>query len=303
MIITDKGEAAPDFHLLGTAHTPCHLIDAERPVLIDGGMAHFANRYIADARAVLGGRPPHFLLHTHMHFDHCGSSAALLEAFPGLLAGASPEGAEIIAKPRARELIRTLNDRAKEAFPEFASEDGPVFAPFEIDLVLRHGDEIDLGGGESLKVYSTPGHTRDFLTYHLPERGLLIASEAAGCAHSPGNLIVEFISDYDAYLASLELLLTLDAKYLCQGHLFVYTDEEVENFLRESIAATRRYKARAEEMLSEESGDIAAVVRRVKAEDWDPLSWPKQPEGAYLLNTEGRIRHLAARAARLGMGR
>lgn len=296
MIITDKGEVAPGFHLLGTAHTPCYLIDAERPVLIDGGLAHIAERYIEDCRRVLGSKPPQALLHTHLHFDHCGSSAALLKAFPGLLAGASQEGAQIIAKQRARELIRSLSDRAREADPEFADKEGPVFAPIEVDLLLRHGDEIDLGGGQILKVYATPGHTRDFLTYHQPERGLLIASEAAGCAHSQGNLLVEFVSDYEAYLTSLEFLLTLDAKYLCQGHIFVYTESDVEKFLKESIRATKRYRARAEELLDEEGGDVSAVVRRVKAEEWDPLPWPKQPEGAYLLNTEGRIRHLASQA-------
>lgn len=302
MIIKEKGEAAPGFHLLGRAHTPVYLIDAERPVLIDGGMAHLANLYIADAKAVLGDRCPAYLLHTHVHFDHCGSSAKLKEAFPAMRLAASPEGAAIMERPGARELIRTLSDQAREDDPNPPSPDTPRFEPFSIETVFSHGDEIPLGGGEVLQVFKTPGHTRDFLSFYHPGKKILIASESAGCAQSLGDILVEFVADYDAYLASLEFLSTLDADYLCQGHLFVYTHSDARKFLKDSLAATVRYRELVEKFLAEEGGDLARVVQRVKKEEWDPLPWPKQPEPAYLLNTEGRVRNLAARLQRARQG-
>jgi len=297
MICADKGEVALDFYVLGSALTPVYMLDGERPVLFDGGMAHLAPRYIEDARDVLKGRQPSLHLHTHMHFDHCGSSSALKRAFPAMKTGSSPQGAEIIARPNARELIARLCDEAREGDRTFVSVDpvAETFTPFEVELVVNGGDVLDLGGGQTLKVYATPGHTRDFLAYYNPERGILIASEAAGCAHTPGRVNVEFVSDYDSYLESLKFLASLKARIVCQGHLFVYLGEDAEKFFADSIRDTEIYRERAERLLTEEKGDVEAVVQRIKVAQWDRLSEPKQPLGAYLLNTRARVRNLAAR--------
>lgn len=291
MIFDRRGEAAPGFHALGIAHTPAYLIDAPRPVLVDSGMAHLAGAYIADAREALKGRSPEILFHTHMHFDHCGSSAAMREAFPGIRLAASEAGAKIIARPGALKVIRELSDQARASLGR--PGDGGVFSPFEVDTIVHDGDRFDLGDGQSLLAIATPGHTRDFMSYYVPERKILVASEAVGCAHESDKIMVEFVADYDSYLASLEKLMALEVEVLCQGHVFIYTGEDVRRFLEASLAATLRYRARAEELMVEEEGDVSAVAARIKSEDWDPLPWPKQPEAAYILNTEGRVRSIA----------
>lgn len=294
MIFTGTGEAAPGFFVLGAAQVPVYLIDCGIPVLFDGGMAHLANEYIADVKRILAGRQPAMLLHTHMHFDHCGATAALKGAFPGMRIGASILGAEILAKPKARELIRELNDDARRTFGVRAEGEVPSFAPFEIDLTPKDGDEIDLGGGETLLAIATPGHTRDFLSYYIPSRKILVASEAAGCAHHSGRIMVEFASDYGSYLESIDKLLQLDAQLLAQGHYCVYTGADVRKFLEGSRALTLAYRKRADELLDELHGDIDAVVASFKAEEWEQLPMPRQPGPAYLLNTYGRVRNIAA---------
>lgn len=295
MVFKGIGEAAPGFFVLGAPQVPVYLLDGRVPVFFDGGMAHLGREYVAHALEILGPRQPALLLHTHMHFDHCGATAQLKRAFPALRLGASKIGAEILAKPKARELIRELNDDARRAFGVDAEGVVPVFEPFELDLTLEDGDEIDVGGGETLQVIATPGHTRDFLSYYLPSRKILVASEAAGCAHHSGQIMVEFASDYDAYLNSIEKLLSLDAQALAQGHHCVFLGQAVRKFLEDSRALTLGYRARAEELLDELHGDIDAVVARFKAEEWEPLPMPRQPGPAYLLNTYGRVRNLAAR--------
>jgi hypothetical protein len=44
-----------------------------------------------------------------------------------------------------------------------------------------------------------------------------------------------------------------------------------------------------EETLRKEKGDIEKAVAHVKALEWDSRPWPKQPEPAYILNTQARV--------------
>jgi glyoxylase-like metal-dependent hydrolase (beta-lactamase superfamily II) len=298
LVLRDIGEVVPGLHVLATSQTPSYLLDAHRPVLFDGGMSFLGPSYISHARRVLGGRSPEFLLLSHVHFDHCGATSQLRGAFPGLRVGASAPAVEILARPRALELIHSLNEEARELAPALGlpCPEGAVFRPFEVDIVLGDGDTLDLGRGTTLQVLATPGHTRDFLSYHVPELGLLVASEAGGCAHWSGPIVAEFVSDYDAYVASLRRLLDLDARVLCQGHCLVYTGRDVRAFLEASLREAETFQERVASLLDEEGGDIAAVVERVKSSQYDPLPAPRQPERAYLLNTEARVRHLAGRS-------
>lgn len=297
MILLGRGQPAEGFYALGSDQTPVYLLDGEKPVLFDGGFAHWAPAYIRAIKETLGGRKPHYLLHTHMHFDHCGATSAIKKAFPEVVIGASSIGADIIARPNALELIIKLSDEAREVAEGFVSEDPELetFSPFEVELKLKDGDVLDLGGGQTLNVYSTPGHTRDFLSYFNPQRKVLIASESVGCANTSGVIGVEFVYDYDAYLASLEFLVSLKPKVLCQGHIYVYTGEDVTKYLEATLEATKSYRKTVERLLSEENGDIEAVLWRVKEAHWDKLTEPKQPEGAYILNTRARVKNLASK--------
>ena len=300
MIFSRQGEVAKDFHVLGRPEYPIYLLDGERPVLFDGGLSHLGGTYASQAKAILGNRKPQFLFHTHLHYDHCGSSSFLRKCFPGLKIAASIQGAEIMARPRAVELMQAMNDAARMADaghePVSAAEES--FEPFTVDVLLADGNRVDLGGGRSLVVYATPGHTRDFLSYYIPEAKILIASEAVGCAHAPGNVFVQFVSDYDQYLASLERLVALDVEVLCQGHFYVFTGKDVKDFLDSSVKATTDYRKLIETLIAQEGGDAARIVRRVKEIEWDVLTDPKLPETAYLLNTEARVKHLISRGER-----
>lgn len=297
MIFREAGEVVPGFHTLGSWHTPSYLLEAPYPVLFDGGMSYLADLYVEDARGVLGRQEPEWLFLTHAHFDHCGSAHALRQAFPGLRVAASARAAEILGRPRALERIHALNEDARSLAPLVgARRTSPEpFHPFPVDRVLNDGDEVDLGGGLTVQVIATPGHTRDFLSYYVPERRILVASEAVGCEGVSGEIMVEFVADYDAYLASMRRLAELDIEVLCPGHLFVYVGDDARRYIERSLRATERYREWVEALLSDEEGDVARVVARVKASEWDPAPQPKQPEQAYLLNTEARVRVLAAR--------
>jgi glyoxylase-like metal-dependent hydrolase (beta-lactamase superfamily II) len=295
MILRDVGPAGPGFHVLGWAQVPSYLLDAPRPALFDAGLACLGRAYARDARAVLRDRPPAYLFLTHVHFDHCGAAAVLKQTFPGLTIAASARAAAILARPNALALMARLNQEGRARFANQRPElIGPeAFEPFAVDLVLADGQEIDLGDGTTLQVLATPGHTWDFLSYWIPERGVLVASEAVGCTDHTGYIVTEFLVDFETYLASVRRLLQLPARVLCQGHTEVFTGPDVRPRLERTLTAALEFREWVERLLDEEQGDEERVAMRVKAGEYDRRPQPKQPEPAYLLNLRARVAHLA----------
>jgi glyoxylase-like metal-dependent hydrolase (beta-lactamase superfamily II) len=149
-------------------------------------------------------------------------------------------------------------------------------------------------GNLKVEVVFTPGHTRDQLSYYIPERKILIGTEATGCMDRTGTFIPEFLVDYDLYMASLRRLAALPTDVLCQGHHFVYVgEEEVKAFFEGSIKAAEDFRARVMELLHKHGGSVDPVVQQIKHEQYDTNPNVKQPEPAYLLNLTARVTHLS----------
>jgi 2-aminobenzoylacetyl-CoA thioesterase len=256
--------------------------------------------YERDIRKVLGHKKPGILFLTHVHYDHCGATSYFKKVFPGLKVVASGRAAEIMARPNAVSLMISLSEIALGII---ASMDGiesdlllrEPFEPFSVDTLADEGQVMPIGEDLSVHVFSTPGHTRDMLTYYLPERKMLIATESAGVQGQTGHIVSEFIVDFDAYMRSLKLFLSLDIDVLCQGHHFVFVGDDVRTFLVRSLETAEQFREHVENVLKEEGGDIERVVGRIKTWEYDPNPGPKQPEKAYLLNLRTRVAHLAHR--------
>ena len=296
MIFSETGEAGGGLFVMGSPHVPIYLLKSERPVLIEGGVSLLGEVYRRDIVDCLGKASPQWILLTHAHFDHCGAVSYLKRAFPDMKVGASPESAEILKRPNAVKLIRALSENAREAVAGIAEallvKDG--FEPFAVDRPLRDGERIEIGGGLGVEILSTPGHTRDFLSYYVPEKKILVSSEAGGCAVNSGYISVDCLTDFDVYMASLNRLASLDVEVLCQGHRYVYTDEDVQPFFEKSIRSALEFKDMVEDFRHEESGDLQRIMARIKEFEYDPLPQPKQPEQAYLANLGARVKSILA---------
>ena len=299
MFFRQTGRVRDGFFVSGSKEVPCYLLDCAAPVLFDAGFSCLGPLYERDIRSVLGDRSPAFLLLTHMHFDHCGAAAYLKKSFPGLQIGASRRAAEIAARPGAQNLIAQLNDAAAQEVRRWnpALAGSNRFEPFAVDLILEDGDRIEPDRGLSVQALYTPGHTWDFMSYYVPEKKILVASEAVGCSDDGDYVVTEFLVDYRAYVESLQRLAALEVEVLCQGHQLVYLGDDARDFFARSLKAARDFKEWVERLLDEEHGDTARVAARVKAEEYDPRPLPKQPEPAYLLNLQARVRHLAEKKA------
>jgi glyoxylase-like metal-dependent hydrolase (beta-lactamase superfamily II) len=276
MHINWKGKIKDEFYVLGHAAVPVYLLDGQMPVLFDAGFTALSRIYVKEIVQVLDTRSPAFLLLTHAHWDHVGSAAYFKNLWPQMKIGGSSRAGEILKSPGAVEQIRAMNKGAIYDLRKWGTNEifERPFESFDLDMVLEDRQNIQLETSLSVETIYTPGHTWDFLSYWIPEKKILVASEAAGC-----DGISEFLVDYNAYLDSLKTLSLLDVDILCTGHNLVLTGDDA-----------KKYITMVEGLLREENNDIDRVVTRVKAVEWDAKPLPRQPEKAYLINTYVRVK-------------
>lgn len=291
MIIQKTGKIGDDLYVIGSAAIPVYLLDGTVPVLFDAGLTAGAFVYEAGIKEILGERDPEFLFLTHSHFDHVGSVSHFKEVWPDLKIVGSVKCSEILLKPKAVKLMRDLNFEGTKNIKKMGlapiNEKG--FESFGLDILVQPDQTIEPAPGLSVVALNTPGHTWDFISYWIPEKKILIASEAVATYENKGYLQPEFLVDFDAYIDSLNRLKNLGATILCAGHYAAFTDEDAVAHIRSSIKAANDYMSMTEVFLTLEKGNIEQAVLRVKAEEWDNRPWPKQPESAYLLNTWQRV--------------
>ncbi len=291
MLIYDSGKIAPDFYVTGPPGAPVYLFDCNRPVLFDAGVSAYAHAYIKDIRDVLGERPPAYLFLTHAHFDHVGAAGVFKRTWPDLQIVASARSAEILQRPGAIELITLLNADALSHIQAqgFTPINDAPYEPVTVELVAGPDQKFDLGADLWVQAMPAPGHTRDFTSYWLEARRILVASEAVGNDDGTGTIQPEFLVDIDAYLENIQRFARLPVEVLCPGHAMVHTGEDAREHIQHAPEHTRRYIAMAEGFLRETGGDLDAAAEKIRRQEWEPRPWPKQTEQAYMLNTRQRV--------------
>ena len=307
MIIKNSGKIIEGLYMVGPPAMPVYLLDGEKPAIFDAGLAFLGKIYADGIRQILGRRNLQYCFLTHSHFDHCGSVAVLKKSFPALKVVASEKTKNVLGRPNALALMRNLT-QASEPLAQSIGIELAGFARFEsfgVDLTLKDGECIELSRDLTVQVLETPGHTRDCLSYFIPQKKVLLCSEAAGIPDATGYIVSEALVDYDQYYESMSRLSKVAYEVLCLGHRQALNGQDAKNYFQKSMTHCRDFLNLVETSLIEKGGDVPKVIAQIKAVEYDPVQGPKQIEPAYLLNLEAKIKaiqkRLENRSGPLGM--
>ncbi len=220
-----------------------------RTVLIDSGILSTPQAVILPYLDRIGCSPSDLddVIVTHASADHFGGNAALRACAPD---------ARIVAHRLDVGSITDLEHHLDENFTAAAALGCPwpdeVFQltrelfgpPVPVDWAVEGGETLELGGGWSIHLVHTPGHTPGHLSVWDPTYRALFIGDAilgygvtslAGALASPPPYF-----DVDDYLRTLSIAEGLNPLCLLATHYPLLCGPKVKAFLRDSRAFVRR---------------------------------------------------------------
>ncbi|MFH2047228.1 MAG: MBL fold metallo-hydrolase [Pseudomonadota bacterium] len=154
-----------------------------------------------------------YLLITHCHFDHTGGAKGLKDV--------------IDLKIVSHELEAKYLENGDNAVTA-ANWYGATLSPFTIDRKLSKPREIIELGGRQIEAIHIPGHSPGSVVYLTDSDGqkVLFGQDV----HGPLNSVI--LSNRNDYINSLDLLVSLEADILCEGHYGIFHGkDEVRKFI------------------------------------------------------------------------
>jgi glyoxylase-like metal-dependent hydrolase (beta-lactamase superfamily II) len=278
MLIQDPPvEIADGVWMLGTRQYPAYFFKSEQTgTLIEGGIS--ATGTLVPRQIESLGSPAEDvtqLIITHAHPDHVMAVPQIRRAFPAIAVLASPLAAQTLANEKAVSFFRQMD----EALIDGLSKMGLIAADNEkitsgdltitVDRTVDEGDTIRTDG-ISLTVLATPGHSDCSLSFHDPETGLLIISDATGY-YMPqhDDWWPNYFGNYADYLSSMRRLAELGASVLGLSHNAVIQGaDDVNSYFRRAIATTEQYHQRivtetkAGKTVRELAGQLGTEIHR-----------------------------------------
>ena len=215
------------------------LLGDDATALFDCGMIFCADETIENVKTALRGRPLDYIFATHTHYDHIGALPFFRDEWPEVRFVTTDIGAAVLLKDTPRRVIRELSASAAELFRPEHIEACSKYDDnaFHADIIVRDGDNIPLGG-LTVRVLETPGHTRDALSFFIPELKLLILSESTG-----GILGDRFHSYYltscDSTISSINKCRALPFEFISQAHNGIISPSETAGYFDRAEAAAR----------------------------------------------------------------
>lgn len=269
------------------------VIGEEKVALIDCGMAFCAPEKIEKLKSLLGGRAIDYIIAGHSHYDHIGSIPHMKKVWKDLKVISSEYAATVFTKPGALKTIRELSVTAAKTYrpddaklPEYVNDYDD--AAFHTDIIVHEGDKIELGG-ITLEVIATPGHTRDAISFYVPEWRLIKVDETLGVLTSETTMYPVYLVSYLLACEAIEKCAKYDAEYISSPHYGLVSDEVARGYFKLAMDTINEcrdlllkgyYEGKSEEELVEV---FAARYRNENLVD-------KQPYEAFMLNTVVTIR-------------
>ncbi len=187
-------------------------------VLIDAGCGHGHVKIIANIKKCIGPQAKiDYLFLTHCHYDHTGGADALRREL----------GCSIVAHEQDAVFLESGDSDVTAA-----SWYNDGLAPFTVDHKVHGAEEIFHIGTGSIKALHAPGHSPGSMVLVLESQGqkVLFGQDVHGPLHP------SLLSNRDDYIASLAMLLGLEADILCEGHFGVYRGrDKIKQFIESFV--------------------------------------------------------------------
>jgi glyoxylase-like metal-dependent hydrolase (beta-lactamase superfamily II) len=189
------------------------LFDDNGATLIDTGYIKHSPLTVELVRRILSARGATLkrIINTHLHSDHCGGNAALVEAFGCPIWVPAAEGDSVSRWDPHRLSFLATGQRCDR---------------FSAAGVVAPGDKLTLGGATWIAL-AAPGHDPHSLIFHCPEHRLLISADALW-ENGFGVIFPELTGEpgFAEQQAVLELIAMLDVGLVIPGHGPMFTDVE-----------------------------------------------------------------------------
>lgn len=187
--------------------------------LVDAGCGNAQDRLLANIRSCgVTLEQIEYIFITHCHFDHTGGVKALRDLLH----------CQVVAHELEAPFLET-GDNVVTA----ANWYGARIKPFQVDHKVSGDREEIVLGGKIIQAIHTPGHSPGSMVYLTESEGMkiLFGQDIHGPIHP------DLKSNAEDYQRSLELILSLEADILCEGHFGVYRGKkEVAGFIRRFMA-------------------------------------------------------------------
>lgn len=184
--------------------------DEATATVVDTGHCRDAAATVALVDRVLAGRRLGRILNTHLHTDHCGGNAALLERYP----------TAHIHVPAGLWHAAQGWDEAALGYVDLGQR-GARFTPH---ASLAAGHVFQAGGG-TWEWLPAPGHDAHALVCFDAGRGWLLSADALW--ENGFGIAFQALDDhagFDALAQTLDTLERLDARWVVPGHGTPFTD-------------------------------------------------------------------------------
>lgn len=228
----------------------CYLIDAPRRALIDTGTSSVPQGSLVPALAELGWQLSdlRIIINTHIHIDHAGGNAEMLELTGGAIhihrADADFTDRDRYLEKYCRDALRLMGDADQIPHSE-AFQRQLLGREWGVERRLDDGDTVDLGGDIRLEVVHTPGHTPGSASFYWESEGWLFSGDAI---NGHGGRAPGFPLYFDAtdYRNTVKRVRDMPVKTLAQAHRYrwsattqeaIRTGAEVQQTLDDSAAA------------------------------------------------------------------
>ncbi len=266
------------------------VFGSEKTLLYDCGMAYCGWHTVDNIKKKLAekGRDAlDYIILSHSHYDHMGALPYIKQAFPDAKVHAGEKAARIFEKPSAKDLMKELGTSARDLFMP-GSTDEILVDGIAVDVILKDGDEIDLGD-ITVKAIETKGHTDCSMSYAFEPAKLLFASESTGIIEGKNFVHTPFLKDCNDAIASREKCKAYDPEYISLPHFGMIPKDYIDTYWKRLEEETE-IKIDFIRKMKEDGLDDEAMLDRYCEKYWDPDMEEVQPKDAFIINSKAIIK-------------